>query len=280
MTGYSVYLDDSGHPIDKPYLVLGGFIAREDRWVDFEQPRNDVLRERKIDFPFHATDFFKERRNDPKLKHIVADLVRVITNHIEAAFSVTIDVNVYDELNRERRLEEFSGTPYALITRAIHHTIDDWQKVVGPRRPLLHFVEDGTLHKGDMMDCLRDRDGINPPIPVKKDNVACQVADLYAYSVYQTAIKGGEPSLGFRYFMDKLPHTNERVDTKIFRPELESYVAKATAVLVSDKYPKGVRVKIPSREESDGWKFNFRGNLKKIRKPKLAVLKEPKQGGS
>ncbi len=59
MSGYSVYLDDSGHPIDKPYLVLGGFIAAEDRWLNFEKPWLEILRQRKIDFPFHATDFFQ-----------------------------------------------------------------------------------------------------------------------------------------------------------------------------------------------------------------------------
>ncbi len=218
--------------------------------------------------------FFKERRNDPKLRHIGADLVRVITNHIEAAFSVTIDVNVYHELNRGRRWEEFSGTPYALITRAIHQTIDDWQRVVGLRRPLVYFVEDGTLHRGDMMDCLRSLWNKSADT-CEKDHVACQAADLYAYSVYQTAIKGGEPFLGFRYFMEKLPYTNERIDTKIFRPELESYVTKATAVLVTEKYPHGVRVNIPSRDESDGWKFNFNGNPKKVRQPKLAATKKP-----
>src|SRR5258708_25301362 len=104
MTGYSVYLDDAGHPVDKPYLVVGGFIAREDRWVAFENPWREILRIRQIDSPFHSADFFSKHRSNPKLKHIVADLVRVIANHVESAFSVMIDMNSYNDFNTEFRL--------------------------------------------------------------------------------------------------------------------------------------------------------------------------------
>ena len=145
VSGYSVYLDDSGHPVDKPYLVLGGFIAREDRWIAFEKAWKDCLRSRGVDFPFHAVDFFAKHKNDPKLNYILADLVIVITNHIEAAFSSSIDMEAYKEFNQERLLEEFSGTPYAINTRVIYKNVDEWQKSAGGRAPILYFVEDGTL---------------------------------------------------------------------------------------------------------------------------------------
>jgi hypothetical protein len=273
MNGYSVYLDDSGHPIDKPYLVLGGFITREDRWIDFERPWKDCLHSRGLNFPFHSTDFFAEHKDDPKLKHILADLVRVITNHIEAAFSATIEIDAYTTFNRERRLEEFAGSPYAIVTRVIHKNVDDWQLRVGDRSPLRYFVEDGTLHKGDMMDCLRDRDGINPPTPVKKDHVACQAADLYAYSVYQSAMLG-QPSLSFRFFMDKLPSINERVDTRTFRSELETYLASNTSVVLTERYPEGVKVPIPRRDLTPGINFNFARNKKKLRRASLGIPKK------
>ena len=32
--GKSIYLDDAGHPVDKPYLVLGGFLSTEARWIE------------------------------------------------------------------------------------------------------------------------------------------------------------------------------------------------------------------------------------------------------
>jgi hypothetical protein len=269
MSGYSVYLDDSGHPEDKPYLVMGGFIAREDRWVAFENPWREILGKRKINFPFHATDFFFERKNDPKLKHIVADLVRVITNHVEASFSVVIDVNAYKDFNRTLRLEELCGTPYAIITKAIRENVETWQKLVGPRSPLLYFVESGTLHRGDMMDCLRDRDGINPPIPVPKAHIACQAADLYAYSVYQTAMRNGKRCLSFQYFEDKLQFPKERLDARIFRSDLETYVSQPNTKLVGIDE----KVLIPSRAATEGMNFNFEGNTKKVRRATVGLPK-------
>lgn len=269
MSGYSVYLDDAGHPNDKPYLVIGGFIAREDRWEDFEEPWKDILRKRRIDFPFHATDFFFEHRKDPKLKHVVTDLVRVITNHVEASFSITIEMEAYKEFNQKFRLEEMCGTPYAIITKSLHENVELWQKVVGPRSPLLYFVEDGTLHRGDMMDCLRDRDGINPPIPVPKAHIACQAADFYAYSVFQSAIQGGKPSLSYRCFQEKLQFPRERLDARIFRDNLEKYLSEPHTKLLGVEE----KILIPSRAATEGMQFNFDGNPKKFRKARVGFPK-------
>jgi Protein of unknown function (DUF3800) len=272
MSGYSIYLDDSGHPEDKPYLALGGFIASEERWVDFEEPWRDILRVRKIDFPFHATDFFSSRRKDPKLRHIVNDLVRVITNHVEAAFSVVIDINAYREFNQTRRLEEFAGTPHAIITKNLHENVETWQKVVGPRSPLLYFVEAGTLHRGDMMDCLRDRDGINPPIPVPKAHIACQAADLYAYSIFQTVMQGGKPFISIECFMEKLRFPEERMDARIFRSDLETYLSQPTTVLQGSTE----KIRIPPRAQTGEAKINFKGNTKKFRRATVGLPKRPK----
>jgi hypothetical protein len=262
MNGHSIYLDDSGHPKDKPYLAIGGFIAAEERWIAFEAPWRAILQKRGIEFPFHSADFFTIHRKNPKLKYIVSDLVRVICNHVEAAFSVVIDVNAYDEFNQSRRLDEFAGTPYAVITRSIYDIVGMWQKRVGQRAPLLYFVEDGTLHRGDMMDCLRDRDGISPPIAVPKGHVACQAADLYAYSVFQTAVQKGKYFISLELFHEKLRFPDEHMDARIFRSDLETYLSRPTTVLVGsiEKFA------IPDRTQTAGLKVNFKGNTKKIRR--------------
>ena len=163
-------------------------------------------------------------------------------NHLEAAFSVTVDIKAYKELNRTRRVEEFLGTPYALVTRALHDGVEEWQKLVGPRKPLLyfveHFVERGTLHRGDMEEISPDRDGIAPPIPVDKSHVCCQAADFYAHAIYQTACARGVPSLAFGTFMDKLPYLNRRRDTRIFREELEADLGRKIAVITIPDHPE------------------------------------------
>ena len=171
-------------------------------------------------------------------------------------------MNAYKSFNRELRLEEMCGTPYAIITKAIYENVELWQKVVGRRSPLLYFVEDGTLHRGDMMDCLLDRDRVKPPASVSKAHTACQAADLYAYSVFQTAMQHGKPSLGFQYFMEKLQFPRERLDARIFRSDLENYLSKPNTKLVGIDE----KILIPSRAATEGMKFNFEGNSKKFRR--------------
>jgi hypothetical protein len=117
------------------------------------------------------------------------------------------------------------------------------------------------------MDCLKDRDGICPPIPVPKNHVACQAADLYAYSIYQTAMQGGKPFLAYQYFMEKLRFPRERRDGRIFREELEEYLRRP-AMIMDGMHAK---IPIPTRAETEGYDFTFKGNTKKKRRqiPKL-----------
>ena len=38
MTEYALYIDDGGHPADRPFLVAAGFLSRkEKKWKAFEQ---------------------------------------------------------------------------------------------------------------------------------------------------------------------------------------------------------------------------------------------------
>lgn len=268
-----VYLDDAGHPIDKPFLVIGGFISSESKWLAFEKPWKDILQARGIPFPFHATDFFSERACDPKLKHITADLVRTISNHIEAAFSVGLDLEVYKRVNREKRMEEIAGAPIAVISRALRENVDKWKKSIGDTSSTLYFMERGTYQRGDMMDCWRYIDGLDPPTPVPKEHSSAQAADLYAFSVYQSA-PFLSPSWQHEMFAQK---KIQHFDARIMESDLRGYLLKPSTVLVTEKYPQGVRVSIPDREATQNVNFTFKGNKNKqqnIRRAKIGLERD------
>jgi hypothetical protein len=185
--GKSVYLDDAGHPMDKPYLVLGGFIASESKWNEFAPAWEQTLKSRQIEGPFHATDFFSQHKNDRKLKHITADLIQTIATYAEWAFSIALDLDVYRRINRQRRLEELAGSPLALVSRTLRRNIEYYLELRRDRSPILYFIESGTFQYGDMAEIWTHIDKKEPPIPVPKSHPAAQAADLYAYSVYQSA---------------------------------------------------------------------------------------------
>jgi hypothetical protein len=55
-----------------------------------------------------------------------------------------------------------------------------WQNGTNHKGPLQVFVEQGTIHEGDIVECFL-RDGLSTPIPVPKDLAASQAADLFAW---------------------------------------------------------------------------------------------------
>jgi len=268
--GKSAYLDDAGHPIDKPFLVLGGCISTESRWIEFERPWKEILSCRKLPFPFHATDFFREHAKDPKLKHIVSDLIRTISNHIEAAFSVGLDMEAYKAANREKRLEEFCGAPIAMVSRSLREQIDHWRTAIRDKSPLLYLIEEGTYQRGDMEECWKYIDQLNPPIPVSKKRPSAQAADLYAYSAYQSA-PFDTPSWQHQMFHETfvikgVHHADSKTDLETFLSRDSTHIKEL-----------GRKVPIPDRELTKDMRVIFERNKNKqqnVRRAKIGILQD------
>lgn len=267
----SVYLDDAGHPADKPYLVLGGLISTESRWIEFEKYWREILAFRKLPFPFHATDFFRDYAKDTKLRHIVGDLVRVISNHIEAAFSIGLDVEAYKAANRIKRLEEFSGAPISMVSRTLRENIDNWKKTIHDNSPTFYFIENGTYQRGDMNDCWKYLDGLNPPIPVAKEHPSAQAADLYAYSAYRSA-PFDSPSWQHELFAATFRSKGVYfADGRIMESDLNLSLSKNSVKLA--EWEQG-KVPIPDREKTKYLSVKFEKNQNKqqnIRRAKTGL---------
>jgi hypothetical protein len=184
MSDYSAYFDVSGHPADKPYLVLAGYVSSETKWLAFEGAWNQTLDELGIEKPFHMTDFMKlmegkewEWEREQKLKR----LSETINTHTEGNFISAIDMTDYKKLNEEFFLEEAMGAPYALAGRVVVVVVEKWRSAnLSADDRLLLFVEEGTHHRGDLEQVFK-RDGIPTPIPVPKSLPAVQPADLLAW---------------------------------------------------------------------------------------------------
>jgi hypothetical protein len=266
----SVYLDDAGHPVDKPFLVLGGFISTESRWIEFERPWKEMLDRRKLPFPFHATDFFTKHSRDPKLKHIVSDLIRTISDHVEAGFSVGLDVEAYKAANRTKRLEEFCGSPISMVSRSLRERIDKWRDSISDNSRLLYFIEEGIYQRGDLGECWRYLDRTNPPIPVSKKHPSAQAADLYAYSAYRSA-PFDSPSWMHEMFHETfvikgLHHENART----MESDLKYFLSKDSAHIKE----LGRKVPIPDRATTKHLDVKFEGNRNKkqsIRRAKIGI---------
>jgi hypothetical protein len=181
MTEYAAYIDDSGHPSDQPFVIAAGFLATEPEWVAFEPEWRTALFEHGLGDVLHMTDFEKAYRNSPKKWVILHNLIDIILAHTGAHFVNVVAMADYRKVNSIYRLQECIGSPYSMAVRGIARSINVWkEKFFKADDKLLLFVENGTLHRGDMEEIFR-RDGLPVPRYVPKSMPAVQAADWLAW---------------------------------------------------------------------------------------------------
>jgi hypothetical protein len=182
MTEYAVYLDDSGHPADQPYVIAAGFLSTKEGWLALETEWRAALRKHEIGDAFHMTDFHGKCAKKEEGK-VLEDLTRITVKHTQATFSVIVEMEAYKKLNDLYALEECMGTPYAIAARTIAKGINQWKaKFYKTDDSLEVFVEAGTKHMGDMEEAFR-RDHLPAPQKVPKSHTAAQPCDLLAWEV-------------------------------------------------------------------------------------------------
>ncbi len=187
MAEYAAYFDDSGHPDDQAAVVVAGFIASEQQWLQFEQAWKEVLSKASIGI-FHMADFRRDRtRPQHKKDTILRHLVNGIQEYTIRPFSHSVIMADYKKVNDLYPLEESVGSPYALAGRTVAKSLNIWKRDnMKEGDKLLVFFEDGTKHKGDFMDTMR-RDGLPCPAFIDKTQaVPLQAADWLAWEMLRT----------------------------------------------------------------------------------------------
>jgi hypothetical protein len=95
----SVYIDDSGKEHDSYSLVLAGYMAPDDAWASFSQNWQRILDDANVP-AFHMVDAFRMGRDYQHLgplgrNQLVQNLLSCITQHVEHAFVLSIDMEAY-----------------------------------------------------------------------------------------------------------------------------------------------------------------------------------------
>ena len=189
MADYAVYLDDSGHPSDQPYVVVAGFLSSEAGWLAFETDWKAALRKHKLGPVFHMAEFHGKRSKGEEGK-ILEELTAIILKHLLYGFSVIIDMKDYRKVNDYCALEESIGTPFAIASRTVARGINEWKaRHLKPGDRLVVFVEDGTKHMGDMEEAFR-RDKLPVPQRAPKKHTAVQPGDLLAWETFHYCKRG------------------------------------------------------------------------------------------
>jgi hypothetical protein len=255
MTEYSLYLDDSGHPKDQPYVVVAGFVASKSQWLDFEPAWKAALARYGLGEVFHMTDFSSRNRKLSALKkeQILSSLRSVIRDHTVTAFASGVTMDAYRKVNEVYTLEESLGAPYALVGREITRQLRAWQQsFCEPDDRFLLFVEDGTLHFGDL-EQIAKRDRLPNPIKVPKSLAAVQPADI----------------LGWEYFN----YLRSNVISKNLMRLLRSRVATGTLFGEADLLETCRLAKIMPREYKDRFPDKFISFHSEPKRPRRRTIR-------
>jgi len=193
----AAYFDDSGHPDDKDVVLVAGWVGKVDQWILWERDWRKVLSDYKIQSGiFHMTDFEagahckKEDKNEykhltPHQRHLFQDkLINLIATRARFSFCSMVPMHDYKQINEVYCFEEWLGKPYAFAAVSVFQRLRAWKERYAPNDPLVTFFEDGTKHKGDLIDAFKQF-RFNDPIFRKKAEVApLQAADLLAWECF------------------------------------------------------------------------------------------------
>jgi hypothetical protein len=249
MSAYSLYIDDSGHPDDRPYVVVAGFIAPDGNWLAFEAEWKDSLKNHGLGEVFHMADFMRQDRRPSDRGRILGDLRFIIQKHTACCFSCGVDMAAYRKVNDEYALEESLGAPYALAGRSLAVSLRIWKAAELPNDDRwLIFAESGSKHRGDMEQVF-ERDRLPHPQTVPKSMPAVQAADMLAWEIFQCLLEDGRPR---RRNLRRLVEDNPKYHTRLRAKELIN-TCQSAKVPPRDTIPPNTR-------------FRFYSNPKRLRR--------------
>lgn len=250
MTEFSVYLDDSGHPDDQPFVIVAGYVSSESQWLAFQPEWSHTLNRFHLTEPFHMTDFMQERYTSTKRDQILSGLAGVTKRRTLWPFVSAVDMEAWHRVNMEFALDECIGSPYAIAARNITKQLHEWQsEYLLADDHLLLFVEEGTKHYGDLEQVFK-RDRLPIPNRVPKTMAQVQPSDILAWEAFNY-LKHGRMSKNLKRLTRKYRKQKE-VGGIFFERDLRELCAKTDV--------------IPRHELRPGDTIRFHSEKKRVRR--------------
>jgi len=186
----TAYFDGGGapHQLKNLVLVVGGFVATEERWLAFRPEWQKVLNGFGIE-TFHMSDFIVSKRafatwkdDEDKRKDFLKRLCQKVIDLKPISFASGVNLWDWQLVNLNYELEENDLQPYALAGWSVVERVKDWcaESGLDPMHALYTF-EDGDLHQDNMRRRVRRDFGIIVQTETKKNVTELQSADFGAW---------------------------------------------------------------------------------------------------
>lgn len=250
MTEFSVFLDDSGHPNDQPYVVVAGYIASESQWLAFQPDWDRAIKKFHLTEPFHMTDFMQEKYTSIKRDQILSELAEITKRHTVWPFVSAVDMEAWKRVNEEFTLDECIGAPYAIAARNITKQLHEWKsECFSLGDHMLLFVEEGTKHYGDLEQVFK-RDSLPILNRVPKAMPQVQPSDILAWEAF-AFLKNGRMSKNLNRLTRKYRKQKE-LGGIFFERDLRELCAKTDV--------------IPRNQLNPGDTIRFHSERKRVRR--------------
>jgi len=183
---YTAYFDASGKQTPKyKVLSIAGALAPVKKWIRFENQWSEVLKSERVS-EFHATDFhasegeYKDWKGDKERRSkFLSGLKTIIENNTNKLFSVSVELDAWEKVNKEYYLEEILQSPYALAGVFVVDQALGWAKRKGTKNLQIVF-EDGDEGWGGLLKLCLQRNFV-PVRLLKQTAIPCQVGDFLAW---------------------------------------------------------------------------------------------------
>lgn len=184
---FTAYFDESGTHDQSAALVVSGYIASDQQWIDFDKAWNDALADEGLTH-FHMKDFAHSRRefsrwknDEPRRKRFLERLINIIRENTRKSFSYAVILHAYHTINSKYLLEEYVGKPYAFCASMCMTGVDSWKLEHGYNNPVRNVFEDGVADKGVLLTLLKRDNRATPVFGQKREYTPLQAADFVAW---------------------------------------------------------------------------------------------------
>jgi hypothetical protein len=203
MTMFTGFFDGSGSPDDTAAVVVAGFIAPAEQWIEFERNWKDMLRDFGVsslhmrEYAHSVGDFASWKGDKKKRARFMGRAINIILTRVQHSFASAVVMDDYRRVDAKYRLSEFVK-PLTLAGCTCVNKAHHWARKHMKEDDKIAFVfEDGDTDKGDLMRSVKQHfPGITPNFLTKDRSVAFQAADLLAYEHLQANKKVMKAGLG------------------------------------------------------------------------------------
>jgi hypothetical protein len=192
---FSVYFDASGTEHDQPCMVVAGYLATAEQWINFENEWVPRIRREGLDY-FHAADVARLIPDRGRRENLYVDLVKIISENVSRQFGCCILIRALHAIDEAKRKEwnvrAYSAAGYACVCQ-VRLWFTSWKA-----RSLPEFIferGESRPETGALRDLMEENGFPEPIFKPKKDTiekngfltkgaVPLQAADLLAFELF------------------------------------------------------------------------------------------------